>query len=304
MAGYEDDFEELRARANSGGFLPYRKPKRPSMTSQMSVVSGEGYIGDTEETDANNTDVDNVFVDVVPSVQMSPTKRVEGNGSVWSSHHRRRQHCIDKYPSLSPPNSSPELPRELWGVIPQQQQQQVFKFDQQGVLSPLACRDKRSFQQDGDWILGQPRPRVSSVPSRTALRKTKSAATGAGTVPTSPTLTQLAARRQAFGSGENVHKVRAFAITTKGLVKGGDLLLTRSNPNLETSSSPTYKGCRMPARPNSLSSVQGSTGSALSLESNPEPHKVFMLGAGGVGKTTLIHKFIASGMSFESSFGE
>lgn len=132
------------------------------------------------------------------------------------------------------------------------------------------------FEQDGDWELGEFRPRVSSWPIRPRGRMPQphqpSPLTG------SPKLSQMKDSQET----DSVHHfVRSYSITKKGLIKE-----KRSIRSSKTS----------------LDSTHSET-SERSTPVGQTPYNILLLGASGVGKKALIREFMdpdASESPFES----
>ncbi len=127
---------------------------------------------------------------------------------------------------------------------------------------------------DGDWEMGRMRPRISSMPSRPAYRM----------VGKPPVLTFLKA-------AQDLHKVRSFAITPRGVINQGDKFVSSSTSiaSSEGSDIPNH-------RPNSRAGTPIITSHNI----------VMVLGETGVGKRALIHTFLEpeNSPTINTSIGE
>ena len=102
--------------------------------------------------------------------------------------------------------------------------------------------------------------------------------------------------------GESIRRVRSFKTTSKGLVNSGDFLRKRSSETI------MYSGCaithgsqEMPVSPNlkrdrapSTTSEDSGAGYSLTSSCAPSYFRILVLGATGVGKSSLTNQFMSS----------
>ena len=343
MAAFDDEFEEFRARANSGGFLPYHKPSRgqretkvkdtsdvgsrsPKLTprklehaARRSLESPDGYLGDTEDADLPSDIESSNHVKTGsggPSGRKVPalTHHISASELLSASHYVMRQKSSEYLTNtakatdaLVPQIMSVSLDSSEWKRSqrdPDAAHKQLRQHVVEKVNNSLSTDVRRKKTQVGvlldvQWILGDSRPRVSSLPAITT--RLQRLVDGATNCKVPPTLAQLTASRK-HTSGDNLQKIRSFNITSKGLVKGEERYIVRSQPSLGSSLLPCIH------RSQSLQSSHGSSWSAPSLDGTEAPttstYYVVLSGMVGVGKSSLIQKFVASELPFEISFGK
>ena len=114
---------------------------------------------------------------------------------------------------------------------------------------------------DEDWDMGAMRPRVSSMPVRSVIRRPTSRA---------PSLVRLRANQS-----PDLHRVRAFTITSRGVVSNGDKYI--SNSSVASTES------------------EGLSNTSDGSHDTPTPsYQVVLMGYPGVGKRSLICKFLSA----------
>lgn len=122
----------------------------------------------------------------------------------------------------------------------------------------------KSLYEDDEWDMGAMRPRVSSMPARTLTKRARV-----------PSLARLRSN-----NSPDMHRVRAFTITSHGVVSDGDKYV--SNSSVSVASTESEAPSLTP---------DGS-------HDTPTPSlRVLVVGDHGVGKKALIHKFLSSGDS-------
>lgn len=288
MADFADEFEEFRARANSGGFLPFKKPQRGldracrsngstvserSTRSDRSTTSTDGYYGDTEEC-TEVSDCENVFSDQA------------------SSKHRQ-QHQNQGQSALLLPNANDGTCLKHEMTTLQSRPRMPSSSSAMGRLK----HDSNPVLDDTEWSIGDARPRVSSMPVRNTFRRpVTTAKLGNGAKLTPDFLGSL-----------GLQKIRSFSITSKGLVKGGDFYLNRSHPDLahpcKKLGHPMLVGLKRPLlshhspKETTGNTPHGSNGSQRSFH-------IQVTGETGVGVTSVIRQLVAADLQCDAGLGE
>ncbi len=236
---FEDEFEEFRARANSGGMLPYKKKKQTDRLTK-SV--------DTLDITSNQQD---------PIISYTVEQMKEFD------HAHFTVTIMDNQVSKS-------------------QSEEYMLYKRYNMNMDIA---RLKISEDDEWFMGDPRPRVRSMPSYYRNNDISTAKR------------ELMKEAKQDKSNE-FHKVRSFAITKKGVVSEGDVYLGRkiqSLNSLDTGStfvsfSNHISNCSSPGT--------GGTCTTCSTESDlggrTRISTVIVCGNVGVGKSTLIGQFITS----------
>ena len=112
-------------------------------------------------------------------------------------------------------------------------------------------------------------------------------------------------RNSSLGDDDDEYvRVRTFSTSAKGIINRGDSFKKRSQQNLELACQAPAGAVVPPAsdlalEPRNRSWSNTSAGSSVassscSVPSSPRLHKVVVMGAQGVGKTSIIHQFMTS----------
>ena len=166
-----------------------------------------------------------------------------------SPSHQPRRHS--NYAELSSGDAEAQPPEDAKGL-------------QNRVLCHMACH----VLEDEDWAVGSMRPRISSMPSRPVRRSSHHF----------PILATLK-------SAQDVHKVRSFTITPKGVINQGDHYVSSSTSVASTESDAT------------INSNASGDGSPASAHGSQQAHtssflRIMVFGEPGVGKRALIQTFL------------
>ncbi len=177
-------------------------------------------------------------------------------------------------------------------LLPGTQEEQSCDF--LGV-DPQPMRRKSDLDRSDTWDVGSMRPRTSSMPGPADLRRAAWARRRSRT----PSFT--------CPCGCHLRKVRSFTITHKGEVQHeGDVFVTKSNPSLSSLDKLYWCPGGHLSATNSLCTSQGTSAESLdSEEGGPdEKYLILIMGKTCVGKTSIIHSFIAETTIGNVSVGE
>ena len=102
--------------------------------------------------------------------------------------------------------------------------------------------------------------------------------------------------------GDIIRRVRSFKTTSKGLVNSGDFLRKRGSETIMFSGCTVTLGCqdtpvspvRKRERAPSTTSEDSGAGHSLTSSCAPSYFRILVLGASGVGKTSLTNQFMSS----------
>lgn len=318
---YLDEFEEYRARANSGGILPghvFRSPVRSWSAENVSTVSARHSLTTEETGSFSNLEHDSMLksmgVFLYPSVEDNSYVTINQVAKFqFEACFGRPIHTHDSYP-CQPIN----VDRKPSAINTLRKQSQVNTLnltedaicqvqlpdcdeinsieDNTAVPDPAQLMPERATARKASmdrlrvldsWDIGYMRPRISSMPS------SFSPAGGAGR--------RRSSRCHHMHTEPEMRRVRSFTITPSGAKCEGDLFV--SKPPTGGSSLPLLHPaglCHCACSSHtSLSNTSGSTDS-VSLEC-PLFH-IVLWGCRQVGKSTIIHAFSYPGTS--SSFGK
>ena len=303
---FEDEFEEFRARASSGGFLPSRKPRRrcqcPHEQLQpcpSSHSATQGYLADIEDYLVSGSDY-SLPLRARSNSSLTDTSSLTNAGDPQWTYSNKKSLTTSTNITGKDLHSGVYLSSGFVNIPPRDLHLDILK--------------------DVEWIVGDPRPRVCSMPAHSASTLKPSRGHGGRSV--TPTLRELAdSRRNA--SGDGIHKLRSFVITPKGLLEEGSDSRAKSKSastfsELPSSSTIVCKSCdflqkqQAPlchsfASDSTTQDFRDSTGTC-SLHSDScsglSVLCVVITGLDRVGKTTIIRRFISSDYSQDSSFGE
>ena len=333
-----DEFEQFRARAFSGGDLPFSATTERRDCDSRGSADGGPRSGQTpeEEQEEEDTTTDWEVYRVtsqtpgttpticchscenVPTSPLTPSLLCSGPRDEprtrSSSLSPIRDATFHQRPRLSDGNcninarsrssssmckpTSPKLlqcpqfhPQGLWSEAgpPTSEQGDRQQDDAAPVDHTTKCGPRTTNKlddrvlshmawtmlDDDDWILGDMRPRITSMPSR-PFRRSRWGRDHP------PSLSQL---RRSPIPGET-HRVKSYAITPKGVVIKGDVYLSRSSTSVASNES------------------ESTTHSAGSIE---QPvYRVLVIGEPGVGKRALVQSFLSpdSPDNNLSSFGK
>ena len=304
---FEDEFEEFRARASSGGFLPSRKPRRrcqcPHEQLQprpSSHSATQGYLADTEDYLVSGSDYSLPLRAKSNSSLTDTSVSLTNTGDSQWTYSNKKSLTTSTNITGKDSHSGVYLSSGFVNIPPRDLHLDILK--------------------DVEWIVGDPRPRVCSMPAHSATTLKPSRGHGGRSV--TPTLRELADSRRNT-SGDGIHKVRSFVITPKGVLEEGSDTRAKSKSastfsELPSSSTIVCKSCdflqkqQAPlchsfASDSTTQDFRDSTGTC-SLHSDSGSVLsvlcVVVTGLDRVGKTTIIRRFISSDYSQDSSFGE
>ncbi|VDI09634.1 Hypothetical predicted protein [Mytilus galloprovincialis] len=127
------------------------------------------------------------------------------------------------------------------------------------------------------------RPRTSSLPTKNNYRR--------------PLIKNL--RTNYEDQDHDLYRLRTFDVTSKGIVNRGDSIKSRSTNSIVSSEGDGY-ALSIGSSSCSQNSLANSDGSLQ----NPKPYKIVILGALGVGKSTIAQQFLTSEYRFDISIGK
>ncbi|CAC5423998.1 unnamed protein product [Mytilus coruscus] len=124
------------------------------------------------------------------------------------------------------------------------------------------------------------RPRTSSLPTKNNYRR--------------PLIKNL--RTNYEDQDHDLYRLRTFEMTSKGIVNRGDSIKSRSTNSIVSSEGDgnTLSIGSSSCSQNSLANSEGSL-------QRPKPYKIVILGALGVGKSTIVQQFLTSEYRFDIS---
>ena len=273
-----DEFEEFRARANSGGASPAfdRRYRKQNEAQDMSTI---------KQMKQESNRIQDIFdTDGIPRITL---KRPSTTTNILSFEHTsgsKNEHGDDKS------NDQPKV--ELKEILNKEQMPTLQSHCSFDVLTTKIS--------DGEWDLGEDemRPRVSSMPS--SYKRTAFSQKDKSCMPTTSTCL----------CGCHLRKVRSFAITPKGVVNEGDVYVTRSNPSLSSLDRCHLLLCKTghlstASSQSSNVSVSGhEQGSTDSCTDGNITYQVWVIGKMYVGKSTLVQRFTNEITTFQTSIGK
>ena len=298
---YEDEFEEYRARANSGGMLPESKLRAQTHKHQhlrsthitSDVVPTEkilsfsddslcGYISHTVHSDTpkdcsqrrENRKIDQNKGHQAHSVCNEPVE-TQFSSHVTKCSANISDLYINRKTSNAPQSSDYEgLPAHI----------NTQNIETCVNLSPMANRKQYNHLKMSS--LEDLRPRVYSMPTTLKVWMKSEPRKGGS----NPSLAQIQHTIQCC------HRIKSFTITPRGLKKNQDLIVSR---RWEDDNPPCMcHNCSCALRTESFTSQ-------CSIHSADNGHyKVAVTGNPAVGKTTLVSQLSTSNRRYFSSFGK
>lgn len=276
---FRDEFEEFRARANSGGFLPTYTETQLS-ACQRSYDS----VDDLEATASSVSRLQKrpaTWCENMSSVSIKGTPHIRLSGNDLANESESESATVTREKD----------PQGIHGS-------HLFaSLTQQGSLS----NGQSNSVNDLEWNFGEHRPRVGSLPAANINARGFDYGGRCGRrrctlTPTLEHMMPISNRSNscscANGQFFQLRKVRSFTITRKGL-KESDLYMG----NYENMS----RFC-------SVHSPAGSTYDIHATVSSSSPslcnHRVVVTGEDNVGRTTLIQQFVTSESCMGGSFGK
>lgn len=298
--GCEDEFEEFRARSYSGGFVPSLTEKHlkasfgdkicaaPGRDLPMSLSKDEAvrlWLADQSRAERPATPPTDSSVDTIQCVPCCEDVSKDGaRGSFPNKSQSPNGVCT---PIRPPPGPMP--------TISINSQRRPVSPRHKG--NPLAWEDFELLEGVEDWNPGDMRPRVLSLPTRPVNHKHR----------------PLIQNSQPRSKSSTMDSIRSYTITNKGLKKdyvrpgvGCECLKGRIQV-YAVPGSPRGVGTPSAASTCSLASSHsqdlGGGVHAAKFPSVPSAYRVAVLGRTGVGKTTLVTRFMDN-PDVVQSFGE
>ena len=302
---FDDEFEEYRARANSGGSLfgLLRRQQNICEDEEEPIPPNKG----RPKRQRSKSLVPNPdsTLKLFPGGRRRPTSPCQCMDNTYLISPKPPRHprrfsaaCVDARDviskhnitvSISPPPGSPHSTDSSW----------IGEIDEElSQIEELPDSLPETPSRPSSWVTPRTSPRVSprGSPAGGTPEPGTSMMEGAQDLLKPPGPFPLPCGKTVDDLRQTVYRRRSFCITSKGIINEGDFFVDKlANTVIDASSIGSDLDLELGADRSRASSFN-SQGSALwsGASSDTQCHRVLVLGAAGVGKTSLTQQFCTS----------